>query len=126
MKREGIPNSWTPIEPVCRQLSTGKRAPYQVVRRQFPIVPAEAITIHKSQGSTYSQVSLHAHLEDLISDQDILSFADVIATVENWSLYKDKFNIPGFECIQRTDGKPPRTPMGITTFKKNWTDGSFF
>ncbi|KAG8175966.1 hypothetical protein JTE90_000005 [Oedothorax gibbosus] len=28
MKREGIPNSWTPIEPVCRQLSTGKRDPY--------------------------------------------------------------------------------------------------
>ncbi|KAG8175968.1 hypothetical protein JTE90_000007 [Oedothorax gibbosus] len=181
-----------------------KRAPYQVVRRQFPIVPAETITIHKSQGSTYSQVvltipktmersslyvacsrvtsasglfiygefrpplpppdthpvvqemsrlksessvrliqdlifhdtrtkmlrhniqSLHAHLEDLISDQDILSFADVIATVENWSLYSDKFDILGFECIQRTDCKPPRTPMGITTFKKNGTDESFF
>ncbi|KAG8175965.1 hypothetical protein JTE90_000004 [Oedothorax gibbosus] len=71
--------------------------------------------------------SLHAHLEDLIKDQDIPSFADVIATVENWSLYNDQFDIPGFECIQRTDGKPPRTPMGITTFKKNGTDdGSSF
>lgn len=29
--------------------------------QQFPIVPAEAITIHKSQGGTYNQVAVHTN-----------------------------------------------------------------
>ena len=29
---------------------------YEIWRKQFPLVPAEALTIHKSQGQTYSEI----------------------------------------------------------------------
>jgi len=34
-------------------------AEIRIDRKQFPVVPAEAITIHKSQGATYSKVAVH-------------------------------------------------------------------
>jgi hypothetical protein len=147
----------------------------QVLRKQFPLVPEEAVTVRKAQGSTYNEVaisltkgmdrtclyvacsrvtnssglyvigefcppapslpshpastemfrmhrsatvqlafnniiyhqknlfhnvqSLPKHRTDLISDCDILS-ADMIITVENWSLPSDSLNIPGFRCVQ--------------------------
>ena len=55
-----VPDLWTPVEPtgriVRRQQSGGS---LQLMRRQFPLVPAMAVTIHKSQGDTYSQVAVH-------------------------------------------------------------------
>ncbi|XP_054711012.1 uncharacterized protein LOC129220608 [Uloborus diversus] len=61
MKDRGIPPCWTPVERACRQLNTGKRLKALVLRKQFPLVPAEGITIHKSQGSTYTEIALHLH-----------------------------------------------------------------
>ncbi|KAK7502157.1 hypothetical protein BaRGS_00006521 [Batillaria attramentaria] len=55
-----IPNTWTPIEPMChvvkRKQSGGN---LQILRKQFPLLPAMAVTIHKSQGDTYNQVVVH-------------------------------------------------------------------
>ena len=31
---------------------------YQIVRKQIPVIPAEAITVHKSQGQTYDKVCI--------------------------------------------------------------------
>ena len=45
----GIPNTWTPIKPVTTQSA-------QVVRKQFPLRPASAKTVHRSQGGTQSQI----------------------------------------------------------------------
>ena len=57
-----IPNSdtWTPIDPIgriARRRQGGGNL--QILRKQFPLVPAQAITIHKSQGDTYSYVVVH-------------------------------------------------------------------
>ena len=35
---------------------------YRIVRKQFPFIVAEALTIHKSQGDTYDCVVVHIEL----------------------------------------------------------------
>ncbi|CAM2707756.1 unnamed protein product [Rotaria socialis] len=55
MRNRNIDSSLTPIEPVIRQINT-KSANFKVERKQFPIVPCEAMTIYKSQGGTYEKI----------------------------------------------------------------------
>ena len=43
---EGIPNSWSPIKLVTTQFAFGKMKSAQVVRKQFPLRPASAKTVH--------------------------------------------------------------------------------
>jgi ATP-dependent exoDNAse (exonuclease V) alpha subunit len=50
--------SWTPIEPVSLTIPQRSNGPLSVKREQFPVVVAEALTIHKSQGSTYTKAAL--------------------------------------------------------------------
>ena len=45
---------WTPIVMVTQVFSMGKNQSLRIARKQFPIVFAGAITIHKSQGNLYS------------------------------------------------------------------------
>ena len=52
----GIPNTWTPIKPVTTQFAVGKTKSAQVVRKQFPLRPASAKTVHRSQGDTQTQI----------------------------------------------------------------------
>mgnify|MGYP007063903041 CR=1 FL=1 len=47
-----LDSTWTPISKVCRNIRPWEKSPAVVTRRQFPVIPAEAITIHKSQGGT--------------------------------------------------------------------------
>ena len=51
-----VPSTWTPIKPVTMQFSVGKPKSAQVVRKQFPLRPASAKTVHRSQGDTQSQI----------------------------------------------------------------------
>ena len=51
-----IPNTWTPIKPVTMQFAEGKTKSAQVVRKQFPLRPASAKTVHRSQSDTQSQI----------------------------------------------------------------------
>ena len=55
MRNRNIDFSITPIEPVTRQINT-RSTNFKVERKQFPIVPSEAMTIYKSQGGTYERV----------------------------------------------------------------------
>ncbi|CAB3996373.1 Hypothetical predicted protein [Paramuricea clavata] len=47
---------WTPIKPVTTQFAVGKTKSAQVVRKQFPLRPASAKTVHRSQGDTQAQI----------------------------------------------------------------------
>ena len=55
MRNRNIDLSLTPIEPVTRQINT-RSTNFKVERKQFPLVPSEAMTIYKSQGGTYEKV----------------------------------------------------------------------
>ncbi|VDN17346.1 unnamed protein product [Gongylonema pulchrum] len=50
------PPDWTPLEPTTVTIKRNKSSNLQVLRKQFPMVPAEAIAIHKSQGQTCASV----------------------------------------------------------------------
>lgn len=53
---EGIECTWTPIKPVTAQFAVGKNRTAQIVRKQFPLRPAAAKTIHRSQGDTETNI----------------------------------------------------------------------
>jgi len=50
---------WTPIQKLVRSFHYKNNEQVTIDRRQFPVVPAEGITIHKSQGATYGKVVVH-------------------------------------------------------------------
>ena len=53
---QGIKSSWTPIKPITTQFAVGRNQTAQVVRKQFPLRPAAAKTIHRSQGDTEQKI----------------------------------------------------------------------
>ena len=53
---QGIESTWTPIKPITTQFAVGRNQTAQVVRKQFPLRPAAAKTIHRSQGDTEQKV----------------------------------------------------------------------
>ena len=55
-ENRNLPNSWTPIKPVTTQFAVGETKSPQVVRKQFPLRPASAKTVRRSQGDTQSQI----------------------------------------------------------------------
>jgi exonuclease III len=58
MASQQIDKSWTPILKVEKQFQVGKTDKMKVVRKQFPLKAAEAMTIHKSQGSTLNKIAV--------------------------------------------------------------------
>ena len=50
-----INKSWTPVLEITRQFKISKRHQSQVLRRQFPLRPAAAKTIHRCQGDTLNE-----------------------------------------------------------------------
>ena len=53
---QGIETTWTPIKPIATQFAVGRNQAAQVVRKQFPLRPATAKTIHRSQGDTEQRI----------------------------------------------------------------------
>ena len=53
---QGIQSTWTPIKPNITQFAQGRNRTAQVVRKQFPLRPAAAQTIHRSKGDTESRI----------------------------------------------------------------------
>ena len=50
-----INKNWTPILEVTRQFRINKKSKVQILRRQFPLRPAAAKTIHRCQGGTLDE-----------------------------------------------------------------------
>ena len=56
----GVCQTWTPVDSQLRVLNSfGHYQGLQIVRRQVPLIPANAITIHKSQGSSIPEVAVN-------------------------------------------------------------------
>ncbi len=52
----GIGRTWTPVKPVTTQFAVGRTKSAQVVRKQFPLRPASAKTVQRSQGDTQTEI----------------------------------------------------------------------
>ena len=50
-----IDRNWTPVLEVTRQFRVNKKSQVQILRRQFPLRPAAAKTIHRCQGDTLNE-----------------------------------------------------------------------
>ena len=50
-----INKNWTPVLEVTRQFRINKKSQVQVLRRQFPLRPAAAKTIHRCQGDSLDE-----------------------------------------------------------------------
>jgi hypothetical protein len=50
--RSGYNPNWTPLHPVAKEFAAGKDGRAQIQRYQFPLRPAHAKSIHRSQGDT--------------------------------------------------------------------------
>ena len=77
----GIRNTWTPIKPVTTQFAVGKTKSAQVVRKQFPLRPASAKTVHRSQGDTQSQIVVNLNTRRAIPHIHYVALSRV-ATIE--------------------------------------------
>ena len=53
---DGIQPSWTQIKPVTTQFNVGRSRSVHVMRKQFPLRPAAARTIRRSQGDTETKI----------------------------------------------------------------------
>ena len=62
MRRDGVTEPWTPIGRVTRGIIPSKGATFKVMRKQFPLVASKAITVHRSQGSTFLEAAVHSPL----------------------------------------------------------------
>ena len=75
---EGIQPTWTPIKPVTTQFSVGKTKSAQVVRKQFPLRPAAAKTVHRSQGDTQTQIVANLNTKRVIPHIHYVALSRVI------------------------------------------------
>ena len=64
---QGIELTWTPIKPVTTEFAIGRNRTAQVLREQFPLQPAAAKTIHRSQGDTDTKVLVNLNTRKAIS-----------------------------------------------------------
>lgn len=53
--------AWTPIKPLTVKFQVGRNKTARVVRKQFPLRPAAAKTIHRSQGDTLNEVVVNLY-----------------------------------------------------------------
>ena len=65
--RQAVQRTWTPIKPVTTQFAVGRTKSAQVVRKQFPLRPAAAKTVHRSQGDTQTKIVVNLNTKHAVS-----------------------------------------------------------
>lgn len=63
---QGIEPTWTPIKPVTTQFTVGRTKSAKVVIKQFPLSPAAAKTVHRSQGDTQNETVVNLNTKRAI------------------------------------------------------------
>lgn len=86
----------------------GKRI--HVNRQQFPVLPAEAMTIHKSQGSTYPLVAVH------IGNYG-LSRSLLYVTLSRVTSAKGSYIVGAFDPPKSLENQNPKLFEQITALK---------
>ena len=76
----GIQPTWTPIKPVTAQFPVGRNQSVQVLRKQFPLRPAAAKTIHRSQGDTMTKIVLNFETKRTIPHIHYVGLSTVTTT----------------------------------------------
>lgn len=59
LKTKFLDSNWVPVTTCVRTFQSGRSQNIVVDRKNFPITCAEALTMHKSQGGTYTIVAVH-------------------------------------------------------------------
>lgn len=85
MTKNKIDTTLTPIERISIQISVEQDDKYKILKTQFPVIPAEAITIHKSQGQTYDNMCRFFSFREA-------NFIDVVCCCQSshyikWTIY---------------------------------------
>ena len=91
----GISTTWTPIKSVTLQFAVGKTKSAQVVTKQFPLRPALAKTVHRSQGDTQSQIVVNLNTRRTIPHIHYVALSRV-TTIEGLyitDLCEDKISV---------------------------------
>lgn len=95
MYKPGIKPEWTPILPITTQFAVGRNRAAQVIRKQFPLRPAVAKTIHRSQGETESKIEANFSTKRAIPHIHYVGLSRV-TTIEGLyvsNLCDDKFQL---------------------------------
>lgn len=86
-------NILTPIRLIQRSFQYKKKKDATVIRQQFPLIPAEGMTVHKSQGSTFKTVAVHTSEKRALT-RALLYVACSRVTSLNGLFIVGKFNVP--------------------------------
>lgn len=94
-----IPLHWVPINFMRRTIKVGKKNTSIILRRMFPLRIAEALTIHKSQGSTYTEIAVHSphtlrNRELYVACSRVTSLSGLYFVNFDHPLNKNKINRP--------------------------------
>ena len=118
---QGIQPTWTPIKPVTVTFAVGRNRAAQVVRKQFPLRPAAAKTIHRSQGDTEPEIVVNFETKKTIPHIHYVGLSRVtkLEGLYVTDLYENKIavNVDVQQEMERlrTNGK---LELSVTSFQE--------
>ncbi|CEP19950.1 hypothetical protein [Parasitella parasitica] len=92
--RENDPANWTRISPRSETVYEARSKGLHVKRTQFPLLPAAALTIHKSQGSTYDKVLLDIRGQPRLNRDALYVACSRARHAENLNIIANSFPVP--------------------------------
>jgi hypothetical protein len=103
--RHNIPPNWVPINFLKSMIKIGKSSTSIIVRRQLPLRIAEAITVHKSEGSTYSDIAIHQ--PETLSRKEFYTAASRVTSLSGLFFVdcKKPFNLKKYNNTENDRGK---------------------